>query len=208
MFRLYIFDWSGTVSDDRRPVYEANMRVLQAYGKPVMPFGKWLAVSAASAVEFMKSRGVTAAASELFDLYRTHYALIKQSGLPPQVYPDAVAIFEALHQRGKSTAVVSTHPEEEIREEAARYGITPGLIRGNLAEKAAALKEVMQYFGCTRAETIFIGDTIYDIRAAKEASIRSGAVGCGYHSAQALQREAPDYFGHTLTDVIRGIEAL
>jgi beta-phosphoglucomutase-like phosphatase (HAD superfamily) len=36
--KLYIFDWSGTLSDDRRPVYEANMRVLVAYGKQRMTF--------------------------------------------------------------------------------------------------------------------------------------------------------------------------
>jgi len=208
MFQLYILDWSGTVSDDRRPVYEANMRVLHTFGKQTMTFEEWSALTAISAPEFFKSQGIAAGAEELFNLYRKHYAFIKHNGSPPQVYTGVPALIRELRQRGRIVAVVSTHPEDEILEEAARYGIALDLIRGNLTEKVAALREVIKKFDCTEAETVFIGDTIYDIRAAKQAGVRAGAVTCGYHAAEALLCEAPDYFGHSLSDIVRAIEAI
>ena len=40
--QLVIFDWSGPISDDRRPVYEADMAILRKYRKPAAPFEEWV----------------------------------------------------------------------------------------------------------------------------------------------------------------------
>ena len=35
---LFIFDWSGVISDDRKPVYEANTRLLRERGLKILTF--------------------------------------------------------------------------------------------------------------------------------------------------------------------------
>ena len=54
--QLGIFDHSGVLSDDRWPVYEANMALLEFYDRFRITFAEWLAASHASAGKFVRSR--------------------------------------------------------------------------------------------------------------------------------------------------------
>ena len=56
--RLFVFDWSGTISDDRKPVYTANMRLLQGHGKPTMTFEEWLPRTRMTPGEFLADHGI------------------------------------------------------------------------------------------------------------------------------------------------------
>lgn len=38
---VLLFDWSGTISDDRQLVYETNQRLLEAYGQPRLSLNEW-----------------------------------------------------------------------------------------------------------------------------------------------------------------------
>ena len=47
--KLGIFDHSGVLSDDRNPVYAANMILLERHGKSRVSMDAWLAATKASA---------------------------------------------------------------------------------------------------------------------------------------------------------------
>ena len=68
--RLLTFDWSGVISDDRPPVYEANMRMLEMYGKQRMSFEQWLPQTTMTPIEFMANQGVNGNPDSVFGLYR------------------------------------------------------------------------------------------------------------------------------------------
>lgn len=193
--KLYIFDWSGTLSDDRRPVYEANMRVLERYGKPRMIFEEWLPRTTMTPIEFFNNHGVFGNPDELFSLYLTHFKEVNENGILPSVYPGSGETLRTLRGRGKKTAVISSHPEEKIHEEAGRYGVGDLFdeIVGNVRNKVRALREMRERFRTDARETIYIGDTIYDIRAGREAGIKVAVVGHGYHLPERLEQENPDY---------------
>jgi pyrophosphatase PpaX len=55
--------------------------------------------------------------------------------------------------------------------------------------------------GATPEQSLYIGDTIYDVRASKEADMISAAITTGYHSAEDLEAEDPDYLFHALSDM-------
>lgn len=55
--KLGIFDHSGVLSDDRRPVYEANMVLMDKYGLDRITFDDWLALTKASAGDLILSFG-------------------------------------------------------------------------------------------------------------------------------------------------------
>ncbi len=56
--RLFVTDWSGVISDDRKPVYETNMQMLERRGKPRMSFGEWLPRTTMTPIEFLAGQGV------------------------------------------------------------------------------------------------------------------------------------------------------
>ena len=81
------------------------------------------------------------------------------------------------------------------------YGVD---IPGSKAQKISIARN--QFSVDTKRETVFmIGDSLSDIRAAKEASVTSVAVTWGHQSLDHLLRGAPDYvvrFPHELVEVI------
>ena len=96
---LLAFDWSGVVSDDRRPVYEANMKILKQYGKPIMTFEEWLPRTTMTPIEFLANHGIHGEPQYLFALYKKYLDDALASGIVPTVYPDAHDVFQHLQLR-------------------------------------------------------------------------------------------------------------
>jgi HAD superfamily hydrolase (TIGR01509 family) len=200
---LFIFDWSGVVSDDRLPVYEANMQVLREYGKPVITFDEWLPRTTLTPVEFFANHGVFGDHDELFALYKKHLDEANMAGIVPRVYPDVHDVFNHLKSKGKEIAVLSSHPGENLVKEADSYGVTEfiSLILGNSRDKVEGLLEVCGALKENPECCLYIGDTIYDIQAAKGAGMHSGGVCQGYHVKERLESENPDLVLESLSDL-------
>ncbi|PIN76587.1 hypothetical protein COV17_01920 [Candidatus Woesearchaeota archaeon CG10_big_fil_rev_8_21_14_0_10_36_11] len=74
--RLGIFDHSGVLRDDRPPVYEANMFLLEKYGLARISFEDWLKASKASAGDLVLSFGVDVPKEEIDMEYERVYTEI------------------------------------------------------------------------------------------------------------------------------------
>src|SRR3989344_1479089 len=122
--QLVVFDWSGTVSFDLPPVYEANMEILRQSGKPTMDFESWKPRTRLTAAEFLSSQGVEGTTEELLAWYERELALAKESGVIPISYSDASKTLGFLSSRGLIVSVLSSHPEDHLRQEADEYGLT------------------------------------------------------------------------------------
>lgn len=194
---VVVSDWSGVLSDDRLPVYEADMRLMQHFGLTRIPFDEWLPQTMvnASVVEFMAKHGVRADDKRIFKFYAVFLEQVKTEGIVPTAYPHSKSVLTDLHGKGKRLGVLSAHPEEHLKREAAEYGID-GLLQvilGNSSNKADGLRQLVGHFGCSPSELLYLGDTIFDIRAAKAAGVRSAGIVGGYHSRENLQNENPDH---------------
>lgn len=168
--KLVIFDWSGVISDDRKPVYEAMACVLRQCGKPVMPFEQWLETAMIDAPAFFISQGINKSREELFSLYEESFNKVIEPGLIPEIYPEAQDVLRYLKERGKKIAILSCHPVGNFEKEVERYNLISffDLMRGGSKDKAKDLQNICREVGVKPEEALFIGDTIYDIRIAKE----------------------------------------
>ena len=52
-------------------------------------------------------------------------------------------------------------------------------------------------------QTLYVGDEVRDIRAAKEANIGSVAVTWGYESEETLKMEKPNFMAHKPEDLLK-----
>lgn len=191
MIKLIVFDWSGVISDDRRPIYEANMRILEEHGKPRISFEDWLPNTTMNVVGTMRNHGIDTAAETLLEMLRGFYNKLVESGNKPVVYPDALDTISSLHSRGLKMAVLSSHPE--VTKEAEEYGLKGffSLIIENSRDKVHGLKEVCNRLGIEPQDTLYVGDGIHDIKAAKGAGVHSAGILTGYHSEEILKKEEP-----------------
>ncbi len=201
---LLVFDWSGVISDDRRPVYEANMALLEHFGKPTMTFEEWLPQTKLTAEDFLKSQGVVADPDEAYQLYKRFYGEALERGVLPHVYPDAQETLRFLQREGKRLTVLSSHPEENLRREAGEYGLE-GFFEGfkcDVKNKAQGLKDICWGLRVIRSTAAYLGDTIYDIGAAREAGVTAIGVADGYHTRERLLTAQPHHVIDHLSEII------
>jgi len=206
---LFIFDWSGVISDDRKPVYEANTRLLRERGLKILTFDEFLLNTDLTAAEFLAKRGLVGTQEELLLSYKRYFDIVISKGVIPQIYVDVKEVLAYLSMRDKILAVLSSHPEENLKQEARTYGIEQYFrcIAGNSRDKSEGIVRIVEDSGIRREETIYLGDTIYDIRAAKKAGVHSAAISGpdgqqrGYHSRQRLETEQPDFLLDSLEDL-------
>jgi phosphoglycolate phosphatase len=192
MIETLICDWSGVVSDDTRPVYEANMKLLADHKKDRMSFSQWKAKTALTAAGFLRNCGVEADEHVTYQKYKAYFNEELTKGNIPQLIDGVNCALSKLS--GIRKIVLSSHPEQNLRDEMQRYGLS-GIFCfavGSVTDKVEGLNELCNRFGLNRNSTVYIGDTIYDIQAARKAGLISCAVASGYHSRERLEEEDPD----------------
>jgi len=211
MPELFIFDWSGVISDDRQPVYEANMRLLEDYGRPRMSFEKWQRKTGLNAVGFLRNCGLECDEKEVLKKYEQYLnEAIEQGGLMlPYMYEGVPDVLEHLRRGGKKLAVMSSHPRMNLIQEAKDYGIHSAfkLISGSNKNKGNGLLRVCRslgFSGESSKDSLYLGDTVYDVQAAKQAGVPCAACCWGYHDEQRLRAENPEYVLRSLEE-LRGL---
>lgn len=161
--KLGIFDHSGVLSDDRLPVYEANMVLLKHYNHDRITFEKWLEASKASAGELVLSFGVQASKKEIDGLYEKVYAqIVTEENIKPTMYPDVPDVLEDLQEKGMKLAIVSSHPRSNLIKELQEYEIIDFFdkISGDPMPKTERLQSICSDYQVLPQESFFVEDTI------------------------------------------------
>lgn len=192
--RLGVFDHSGVLSDDRRPVYAANMILMDKYGLDRLSFGDWLAATKASAGDLIRSFGVDVSKDEIDNEYAAVYTeIVSRSDDPirPEMYSDVPDTLRALREKGLDLAIVSSHPKANLVRELKGYGILDLFdeVSGDPMGKTERLKAICDRFGVLPREAFFVEDTIYGLRSGHESGVNCFGVTTGYHSREMLESE-------------------
>ena len=192
--RLGIFDHSGVISDDRQPVYEANMVLMSKYGLHRISFDEWLALTKASAGELMHSFGVEVSGDDINKEYARAYTEIvtrDDNSIKPEMYGGVPDVLRGLRNKGLKLAIVSNHPKQNLVEELGRYDILDLFdeVFGDPTPKAERLKMVCDMFHVPIWESFFVEDTIYGLRSGSGVGVGCFGVTTGYHSRKRLEAE-------------------
>ncbi len=199
MIKLFVFDWSGTISDDRKPVYEADISILEDCTKKRISFEEWLPNTPMTPIELFRNHGIHDHPDGLFDLYMAFYTEVVEEGLKPVVYGDTTNVFDYLARKEKKIAILSSHPKDNLLKEAKDYGLRGyiDLILASSIDKAKGLIEISERLGEKLEDMLYIGDGVHDIRAGKEAGAQTAGIAGtpqrGYHSAAKVEKENPDF---------------
>lgn len=194
--KLIIFDWSGTISDDRQPCYLANKMILVGLEK--VSFEQWLKMTEQAYLlrEFLDSVGWKSSVEEFRYWNEAAYDMQTQQGNQAQIHTEMKDVLEQLKKMGAPLVVVSNHPTNQLTAEAVRYGVIgvfQNIYSGVTDDKKSALTQVCQEMGISPSDAVYIADTVGDIRMAKNAGLKTIAVDWGWHSREALLKECPHH---------------
>ena len=201
MIDTLLIDWSGTLADDLQATLTATNEVLAAYGVGPMdretfqrefelPFMRFYA-------RFLPGIGQV----EVDRIFFAAYEPLRDQ-IP--LLPDARCFLEYLRSGGVRSYIFSTMRPSLLEAEVERHGIghlVDGLF-GGIVDKREAIGPILTALQVPADHTLFLGDMVHDITAARGAGVRSGAVTTGYSHRADLAAAGPDYVFDSLGEVI------
>lgn len=185
-----ICDWSGTLSDDRIPVWMTNNILLKNYKLPQISYDDFFLAIAPTLRQFMEERKVKVNLDKLNEEFLQVYQEVTRNENPPMMYQDTQEFLEYLKSRGKTIVVLSTHPQQFVESEARMYGIHTFFdeIIGGVQDKALGLEQYCESLGVRPQESVYVCDTAWDTISARKANILPLTVSRGYHSRERLEK--------------------
>jgi phosphoglycolate phosphatase len=192
---LLLFDFDGVIADSFDTLLNVCVLAQRALGKGRTP----------TAEDFKTIDNLTFA-----DLGR-------QIGVPDEDAPDYqrkvlelqqvdwdmrsfVGIAEVMTRLAEAhaVAVVTNSHGERVMNALRQFGlgdVVKQVAGGDTGQtKVERIQQLCNTWGFPLQETAMIGDTVGDIRAGKQAGVKTVAVGWGYQSRERLLLESPDHF--------------
>ena len=144
--------------------------------------------------EFIEDRHKAARVSELHSEY---YGKLQERGHP---LPGAKELISSLVERGYEVWLATSAEPEELEHHMQELGAEDniaGVVSSDEAEESKPAPDIfglaLERAGVSPEEAVVVGDSIWDIEAAKEAGIRTAAVMTGGAFSRAELEEAGAY---------------
>lgn len=202
-YRLFIFDFDGTLADSF-PAFARHLgATLEHFGLRALTASEIAGLRGRSAGEVIQHLQIPAWKVPLMarDIRKRIVGDLAQITL----FPGIREVLQTLRQGGAKLAIVSSNSEANVR---AVLGAEMGdwievyECGASLFGKASRFRKVLKRTGVAAAETLTIGDEIRDHEAAEKAGIAFGAVGWGYTDGAALAERGPAFVFHCPQDII------
>ncbi len=195
MIRLVVFDCDGTLVDSQHAIVEAMQRAFAENRFPPPAPGAVRRVVGLSLTEAMEALLPDGGAEEhraLVREYRKAYLLLRQRpDYHEPLFPGAAEAIDALEAAGYLLGVATGKSQRGLRATLARHGLVERFVTLQTADDAPSkphpgmLENAIAEAGAD--ETVFVGDTVFDMQMAVNAKVAALGVGWGYHGADELR---------------------
>jgi phosphoglycolate phosphatase len=199
-FAHVIFDFSGTLHDDRTGAFRATQRtILDLGGRRITraDFDRDFSLPAAG---FYRRHGVTAPAAAID---RHYFSVLEGYAGRGGLQPGVRETLESLARQGIPTSVFSTLRQDLLEAACTACGLAGlvGTVEGSVPDKVRGLPKHLARVGRrARADVLFIGDTAHDVAAATRHGLTSGCVLSGYHDSRRLLAVRPRFVWQSPAD--------
>lgn len=201
-----IFDFDGTIADSFAESLLAYNRVAPRLRLRPIEDTEIPALRRMNAGQLLQSLGVPmwklprlviAARADLHD----HFHSVKP-------VPGIAAALDKLARAGCHLAIVTSNSEENVRNFLVRHaidGFETVVAGASVFGKGTRLKRLLRGARASRARAVYVGDTVPDIRAAREAGTAAVAVTWGFNDKLPLAAESPDVLAESADDLAPAI---
>jgi phosphoglycolate phosphatase len=194
--KLIMFDFDGTLVDSQGGIVAAMTEAFRAAGlvdPDPLDVRRVVGLSLTEAIEELMPEADAVAVAEVVQGYREAFLSLRTR-------PD---FHEPLFPGAREALELLDHPEVllGIATGKHRRGLLNSLERHDLAERFVTLKtaddgpskphpgilqKAMAEFGVDPADTVMVGDTVFDVQMARSAQARALGVSWGYHESAEL----------------------
>lgn len=194
--RLAMFDCDGTLSDGQAAVCAAMALAFAESGLPPPSsheVRRIVGLSLPEAVARLAPDAAADAQAHAVEAYKAAFRLAREEGrLREPLYDGIAPLLRRLHADGWVLGVATGKSDRGLAACLATHGLTELFSTLQTADRhpskphPSMLEQAMAESGALPAETVMIGDTIFDMAMARTAGARAVGVGWGYHEPAEL----------------------
>jgi phosphoglycolate phosphatase len=203
---LILFDYDGVLADTLGDMLQIGQEVCDELGvKHTVTKNDLNSLEVMSFVEF--GRKCEVPESLVNEFVRKWFKHFDEKKSPPAIIEGLDEVVRKL-SRNNVIAIITGNTTQNVKAFLALYGLSEhvhaiyGLdLAGSKTEKILSAQSQLA-LNVKREAVFMVGDSMSDVRAAKEASIRSIAVSWGHQSVEILTRAEPDYLIHSPRELL------
>jgi pyrophosphatase PpaX len=198
--RTVLFDLDGTLIDSVQLILDSYHHTLAAHGLPPRTDADWLAgIGTPLTAQFSAWQDTAGLLDALIATYREYN--LKHHDRMVTVYPGVLEVVQVLKEDGIATGLVTSKN---------RVGALRGLTLARLETLMDVLvcadevenpkphpepvEKAVRLLGADPATTVYVGDSIHDMRSGRAAGVRTAAVLWGPFGRSHLEGARPDYW--------------
>ena len=200
--RLAVFDCDGTLVDGQAPVCNAMEQAFAQAGLPTPDrhaVRQIVGLSLPQAIHRLAPHAPPERREQAVEGYKHAFRSARERGEVAEPLFDGIAeLLAHLHRTGWTLAVATGKSQRGLDHCLAAHGLT-GLFASLQAADGhpskpdpAMLEAAMAEALAEPANTVMIGDTLYDMEMARAAGVRGIGVGWGYHDTDTLRAAGAD----------------
>jgi phosphoglycolate phosphatase len=205
MIANIILDWSGTVVDDLDLVLQATNSTLEELGRPTVSKEVFCRDFTLPLSAFCDRFLPGISLEEIDALYHRFFG---QACAEVKLLPGVADFCAFASATDRRLFVLSTIPAALFENQAEQHGI-----RGFFTRAYVGVKNKVETIHCLLREndvnpeqTLFVGDMVHDVQAARSAGVMAVAVLTGYDSVEKLVTGEPDLIVRNLPTLRRILE--
>lgn len=194
--KLVIFDVDGTLIDSQDHILAAMTRAFAVTGQVLPPRAAVLGIvglSLPQAVSRLVPDTAEDIRDQIVDAYKQSFNGQRSLSPPPSLYPGARQVLDDLRRRDDVILGVATGKSRRgLDQMIAAHGLQDYFQTIQVADNhpskphPAMIHAAMVEAGVTKADSVMIGDTSFDIDMGRAAGVATIGVGWGYHPIDVL----------------------
>jgi phosphoglycolate phosphatase len=203
MLENYIFDLDGTLIDSRKLTFESIDYGLKMVNYPPLSRQDLDLFYKSGIQSLIKTYQVPQYKVWLAFYFFQRYKLKHLEKFQP--FPGVVDALHTLHHQQKLLGVVSSNRQRinTLILKNADMNFFDFTQSAGFLRKNKSLKNILTRHRLDPVKTVYFGDEIHDIVAARQLGIKSAAVTWGITSKESLSKNSPDYIINHPRDILK-----